>query len=485
MGARTGEQYRQGLDDGREVWLGGERINVATHPAFQGSIGGMAGYFDYQHEHADVCLVDDPEQPGAKMSASHIVLRNAEDLAIRRRGLEQLSRYSYGMLGRTPDYVNVVLAGHCARRDVYDRGDPVFHERLRRYQREVIDRDLALTHTIIHAAIDKGVPELEGINSDLTLRVVDRNEQGIVVRGGKILATLGPFADEIFVYPSQPLPKGSEHYGLCFAIPMNTKGLITLCRDHYGVDMPIADRPFSSRFDEQDAFIIFDDVLVPWERVFCDGNLDVYNAITPAVSPGNTAHQICIRAMVKLEFAYDLCTQVAKVQNSEGRGEVAVMLGEVHTYLSLTRSAIIAAEARAFNQSTGDEPAFFPHPDIGALRCVMPGWMMRVNDIIKHIGSHNLLCTPAQDAFANPQMADMLRRYLPGANGHSAERRASIMRTAWDFAGSALGSRVELYEMFYFGSAGRGMMVDHKVAQMKGEGGQVEEFLRAAGPWAD
>jgi aromatic ring hydroxylase len=82
-------------------------------------------------------------------------------------------------------------------------------------------------------------------------------------------------------------------------------------------------------------------------------------------------------------------------------------------------------------------------------------------------------------------MADMLRRYLPGANGHSAERRASIMRTAWDFAGSALGSRVELYEMFYFGSAGRGMMVDHKVAQMKGEGGQVEEFLRAAGAWAD
>ncbi|MPT47129.1 MAG: aromatic ring hydroxylase [Sphingobium sp.] len=484
MTARTGEQYKAGLDDAREVWLGDENIHVASDPRFAGSINGMAGYFDWQHKYADTCLVPDPERPGEVMSASHIVPRTAEDLQIRHKGLEQLSRYSYGMLGRTPDYVNVVLAGHVARKDIYDRaGDPVFYERLRKFQREVIEGDLSMTHTIIHAAIDKSAGELAGMNSDLTLRVVDRNANGIVVRGGKLLATLGPFADEIFVYPSAPVPSGAEAYALCFSVPVGTKGLITLCRDHYGVDADIADKPFSSRFDEQDAFVIFDDVEIPWERVFCDGNLDVYNAISPAVSPSNTAQQICIRAMVKLEFAYDLCTEIAKVTNSDKRPEVAVMLGEIHTYLSLTRAAVVAAEARASNHSTGDEPAWFPHPDLSALRCVMPGWMMRVNDIIKHIGSHNLLATPTAAAFENSHMGDLLRRYLPGANGMKAEERSLLMRTAWDFAGSALGSRVELYEMYYFGSAGRGFMTDHMVAQMKGEGGQVREFLKESGAW--
>ncbi len=484
VAARTGEQYRADMNDAREVWLGEDKIAVADDPRFQGSINGMAGYFDWQHTHADICLVDDPERPGEKMNVSHVVPRTAEDLAIRHKGLEQLSRYSYGMLGRTPDYVNVVLAGHVARRDIYDAGgDPVFHERLRKFQREVIEGDLSMTHTIIHAAIDKGVPELQGMNSDLTLRVVERNDEGIVVRGAKILATLGPFADEIFVYPSAPVPAGAEEYALCFSVPVKTKGVITVCRDHYGLPEDIADRPFSSRFDEQDAFVIFEDVLIPWERVFCDGNLAVYNKISPAVSPSNTAQQITIRAMVKLEFAYDLCSQIAKVSNSDKRPEVAVMLGEIHTYMVLTRAMVIAAEARASNHSTGDEPAFFPHPDLSALRCVMPGWMMRVNDIIKHIGAHNLLATPTHAAFKNPAMGDVLRKYLPGANGMSAEERAILMRTAWDFAGSALGSRVELYEMFYFGSAGRGFMTDHMVAQMNGEGGQVKEFLKAAGAW--
>jgi aromatic ring hydroxylase len=115
------------------------------------------------------------------------------------------------------------------------------------------------------------------------------------------------------------------------------------------------------------------------------------------------------------------------------------------------------------------------------LRCVMPGWMTRVNQIIRAIGSHNLLCTPSLALFENPEIGDMLRKYLPGAAGMSAEQRASIMRTAWDFAGSALGSRIELYEMFYLTSQGRARIGDHMYAQRDGEWGQVREFLAKSG----
>ena len=78
----------------------------------------------------------------------------------------------------------------------------------------------------------------------------------------------------------------------------------------------------------------------------------------------------------------------------------------------------------------------------------MPMWMVRVNDIIDTLGAHNLLVTPSSNTFDDPRMRQLLERYMPGANGMSAQERSRIFRTAWDFSGSALGSRVELYERF-------------------------------------
>lgn len=475
MAARSGKQYLEGLADARTVWLGGKKVDVATEPLFAGSLAGMAGYFDWQLEHADDCLVTDPVT-GEPMSASSIVPRTAADLVRRNRCFDRLARYSAGMLGRTPDYVNVTLAGFVARADIFGRGS----ERLRSFQRQVIEKDLSLTHTIIHPVVDKGIGELEGVNGELATRVVRRTDEGIVLRGAKILATLGPFADELFVYPGQPLPReASPDYALCFSIPLATPGLHTVCRDHYGAGGPVADRPFSTRFDEQDAFMIFDDVLVPWERVFMDGDIEAYNALMREGWAANIMQQTCIRAAVKLEFAYELCVRMARATNCEARPEVAQMLGEILTYATLTRAAIRAAESDARDWGNG---AFFCDDEpLRATRAMMPGWMVRVNDVIKTIGSHNLLATASSEAFASPELAPLIKRYMPGAKGMSARERAQLFRTAWDFAGSALGGRVELYERFYLASAPRNLALDHALAQRSGDRAELPAFLAAAG----
>jgi aromatic ring hydroxylase len=482
MTARTGAQYKAGLDDGREVWLGDEQVDITTHPAMARSVEGMAGYFDYQHAHADEVLMPAPH--GGQMNVSHLLPRSAQDIDRRHAAFDRLARYSVGMLGRTPDYVNVVLAGHVARRDIFEQyGDPVFHDRLAAYQREVIDGDLALTHTIVHAAIDKSVGEFEGVNEDLTLRVVDRTEAGVVVRGAKMLATLGPIADELYVYPATPIRPGHEEYAISFAIPVNTPGVVSVCRDPYAVDMDVVDRPFSARFDEQDAVVIFEDVLVPWHRVFIDGNLDVYNRINAGTATGNTQQQTAIRACVKLEFAYDLCVQMAKATGTDTKPDTAAMLGEIYSYLRIARAVVHSAEVNSSDWGGG---AWFCHDDISSLRTMMPLWMARVNDIIKTLGSHNLLATPTAAAFDHPRLGPLVERYLPGAQGITARERARIFRTAWDFAGSALGSRNELYERFYLGSVGRARGLDHRKAQGRGETGAYRALFEEAGiPAAD
>jgi aromatic ring hydroxylase len=477
MTARTGAQYIEGLRDDRTAWLGNAKVDVVNHPALAGSARGMAGYFDWQHKYADDCLVPDPET-GRPMSASLIVPRNAEDLAKRHRCFERLAQYSYGMLGRTPDYVNVTLAGFVARSDVFTKknGDRTAADRLKKFYREVVDGDLSMTHTIIQPAIDRGTGELQGINADLAARIVRRTSNGVIVRGAKVLATLGPFADELFVYPAGPLAPGSTpDYAICFSVPLKTKGLITLCRDHYGTVADVKDHPFSSRFDEQDAFMIFDDVEVPYERLFIDADLELYNDLRRAGWAANVFQQTSIRAAVKLEFAYDLCTRMARIMNAETRPDVAVMLGEIWCYAQLTRAATRAAEAGAHDWGNG---AFFcDDRPLRAIRGLMPTWMVRVNDIIKTLGSHNLLATPELAAFDNPEVGALLEKFLPGAKGIDARERARVFRAAWDFAGSALGGRVEHYERFYLAGQPKNFIREHTQTLAEGGFGHLDRFF--------
>ena len=480
MTARTGEQFRAGLKDDREVWLGDRRVDVLTEPAFAGSIGGMAGYFDWQHRYAEDCLVEDRET-GRPMSASLIVPRNAEDLQRRHRAFDRFARYSQGMLGRTPDYVNVTLAGFVARSDIFEsKGDTTYSGRLKRFYREVVEGDLSMTHCIIHPVVDKTLPDLKGINGDLALKVVRRTPDSIIVRGAKILATLGPFADEMFVYPGAPQPPDADPAALlAFSIPMKTKGMIILCRDHYGTNRDVGDHPFSSRFDEQDAFVIFDDVEIPNERVFIDGDRDVYNGLMQHGWAANIMQQTCIRAAVKLEFAYELATRMAQATNADKRPDTAAMLGELWGYSCLTRAAVDSAEKDARDWGNG---AFFPNDrPFHAARSIMPSWMVRANDILKTVGSHNLLATPSLAALDDPRLGPLIETYMPGANGMTARERAKLFRAAWDFAGSALGGRVELYERFYLASAPRNHALDHMISQAMRPWTQLPEMFETLG----
>ena len=475
MGARTGSEYIDGLRDDREVWLGGERItDVTTHAAFAGSVAGMAGFFDWQHRFADDCLAPNPES-GEPMGVSHLIPRSRTDLDRRHQCFDRLAQYSMGMLGRTPDYVNATFAGFAGRADVVsDNGNEEGADNLLRYQRMIAQRDLSLTHAIVHPVVDKTLSDVDGLNGELALRKVEETANGIVVRGARILATLGPFADDVAVYPGHPIDSEATEYAIAFSIPAATPGLRMLCRDHYATGDSAFDRPFSSRFDEQDVFLIFDDVEVPRDRIFISGDTTVYNRLMTAGWVANVMQQTSIRARVKLEFAYDLCAQLAHTLN-DNRDETRRLLGEVWSYAELTRATICAAEAGAHEYGAGTW--FCDDGPFHALRPTMPGWMTRVNDIIKTIGGHNLIATPARADLANPMLGPLLDAYMPGANDVSAERRAALFRLAWDFAGSALGSRTELYERYYLASAPRMYATAHAVAQREHQWTAVRDFL--------
>lgn len=441
MGARTGVEYIAGLHDDREVWLGGERVeDVTTHPAFAGTVGSVARLYDLQHEKGDVCLFPHPET-GEPTNRSHGIPRSAQDLARRHDALEVAARFSVGLLGRSPDYLNVTFAGHAGRSDIWagrDGGNAEGAANLVRYQDELARRDLALTHTIIRPTVDKGLGDLASGGGEVALHKVGDTANGIVVRGAMVLSTLAPFADEIAVYPGQPFPPEATDYAVSFAIPVATPGVKLLCRDSFSAHGNGFDAPFSSRFDEQDAFLVFDDVEVPRERVFIDGDPAVWNAAMMNGWTANVMQQTSIRAHAKLLFAYELAARMCKAINAND-AKTKELLGEIWTYAELTRAAIVAAEAGA--RDWGNGVWFCDERPFRALRPTLPQWFPRVNEIIKLLGSHNLLATPTEAAFDNPALRPLLDTYLQGAKDFPARERVRLFRAAWDFVGTGLAGR--------------------------------------------
>ncbi len=475
MPARTGDEFLAGLKDDRRIWVGDERVrDVAGHPAFAGAARSVAALFDLQHEAASVCLMPDPET-GEPINVSHVIPRSREDLERRHACLERIAEFSVGIMGRTPDYLNATFAGFAGRADEWAiNGNERGAANLVSFQKDIARRDLSLTHTIVQPTIDKTRGDAPSPGDQVALHKVADTGHGIVVRGARILATLAPFSDELTVYPGAPLPAGSDAYALAFSIPMATPGLIFLCRDSYSAPGPALDHPLSSRFDEQDAFVIFDDVEVPRDRVFIDANLPVYNRVMTTGWQPNIMQQTSIRAQTKLEFAWGVATRMAEAINA-ATGTGAEMLGEIWSYAELTRAGVHAAEQGAYEWGNG---VWFPDGrPFRALRALLPLWFPRVNEIIRLLGSHNLLAAPTSAQLADPALRPLIDRFLRGAKDTTAEQRARIFRLAWDFAGSALASRGEQYERFYLASSGRAFIRAQTFASPDRARRLVERFL--------
>jgi len=318
-------------------------------------------------------------------------------------------------------------------------------------------------------------------DNPVPLHKVADTEHGIVVRGARILSTLAPFADEIAVYPGHPLAAdATPPYALSFSIPMDTPGLIFLCRD--SASTPGADpfdRPLSARFDEQDAFVIFDDVEVPRNRVFIDGDLDVYNSVMgPTAWWPNIMQQTTLRALTKLEFAYGLASRMAEAVNDVSPGTLE-MLGEILGYMEVTRSAVLLAEEHSYDWGEG---VWFPdarplHP----MRAILATWFPRVNDILLTIGSHNLLAAPSRAMLDDARLRPLIDEFLHGTEGVGAEDRAALYRLAWDFVGSNLGARNELYERNYLASAKTNRTLGHLIYSDRTRPYALVESMLAAG----
>jgi anthranilate 3-monooxygenase (FAD)/4-hydroxyphenylacetate 3-monooxygenase len=453
MAIRDGRQFAARLrEHPREVWIEGERVgDVTVHPAFRRSVEALARLYDMQSDpefHDTLTYV--VSETGARAGSAFMPAYGLADLKKRRAAFRVWAEATFGLMGRSPDFLNTTLLAFAEASDVFARGGEQYGRNIRRYYEYVRDNDLFLSHALITPQNDRTRTSSAQADASIHLKIVRETSEGIVVSGARMLATLGPVSDEMIMYNLPTFRPGDDDHAIMFAVPTDAPGLRQICRTPYDrADRSPFDHPLASRFEESDALLIFDNVLVPWERVFLYRDVALCNAIYPDTALRNhTAHQTNTRALVKLQFAVGLCLAVARSIGADQFLHVQQMLGECLGYVEIVKSALSRAETEHETAPAGHVRALLA--PLQALRAFLPTAYPRIIEVLQTVGAGGLMMMPSGADFSADGIAADVGRYYQGARTPSLDR-VRLFKLAWDLAGDAFGSRQLQYERYYAG----------------------------------
>jgi 4-hydroxyphenylacetate 3-monooxygenase len=447
--SNTGEKYLHRLNDGRDVILNGEKVrHLDRHPAFAGAVEVIVEYYNLQQRDSQTHCV---KGNGENIAISLAPPQSEADLNAKTQSFKAVAEISFGMLGRTPDFMNAAVMAIAHHSEVLGSDlEADYSANARAFYAECCRSNLFVAHAAINPQINRDRPPGSPGHDYQAVRIVGSDRSGIVVRGAKMIATLAPIADELLVFNMPGLMSGDEPHAVAFAVPVNTPGVTMVCRKafhHPGYST--FDHPLANRFDEIDSYILFNDVKVPWERVFVYKDVRASNAFYDATfARHHTGHQGIVRGLVKAEFVVGAALRLAEVLGLQSQAAVQTKLGELASQVEALRALINLAEQEAAPTQAG---ILTPKiTAIQAFRLIFPPAYRQTLELMRSLAPGTLLSGP-NAADLEGDIAALLVEAL--ATGHATARdRTFALNLAWDLVGDAFGQRQLTYEYYHSGS---------------------------------
>ena len=447
---KNGTRHLESLRDGRKIFINGKLVDdVTTHPAFRNTTHSMASLYDFQSapENVERMTFESPVT-GERVNRQWHLPSNYDELVTRRQALEAWSEVHFGFMGRAPDHVASTLAGFMMGIDLLEDHDPARAGALHDYYAYVRDNDHYVTYVIVNPQGDRSKATSDQGDEFHSVAVVDEDSEGITVKGAKMLGTGTIMCNEVLVASLLPLKEGEEHYAVTFAVPMNAKGLKQMCRRSYEESASsVFDNPLSSRYDENDAILYFDEVKVPWERVFALRDPQVCRGLFHT-APGHAMqnYQSMIRLMVKMRFLVGIARMVAETTGVVNFPQVREKLGQLSSEAHMIEALVYGMEVSA--RQVGPYVAPTRSAVISALVLAQQLYP-KVITTIRELAGGGLIMLPSDVSdFANPELADLIHK-TQKSSVYPPEDRVKAFKLAWDAIGSEFGSRHTTYEMFY------------------------------------
>lgn len=452
MALMSAADYTNSLRDGRTVLLDGRRVDdVTTDPAYRRAVESIGRLYDLASDPAHAETMTFATESGARANRIWQLPQSYGELVERRRALEAWSIEHVGFMGRAPDHVASCISGMYMGIERFEAYDPNRAKALADYYHYARDNDLYLSYVIINPQADRSKAAADQADPFLTAGVVDETSEGLVIRGAKMLGTGAVLSHEVLVTCIQPLTPDDVAYAVSFVVPIGTPGLTLLSRRSYeAAATSVFDAPLASRFDENDAILYFDDVVVPWERVFVDRDVKMTLAQfheTPAHVFQN--YQAQVRLAVKMKFLTGLAHRIVATNGLFPIPQVRETLGQLAAEANMVESLVAAMEAR------GSMHGDFFVPDRHTLytaqvltQQLYATFVGRIRDL----AGGGLIMLPSS---IHDYESDEVRRLIGKTQQSpvaSSDERVKLFKLAWDAIGSEFGSRHQQYEMFYAGA---------------------------------
>jgi 4-hydroxybutyryl-CoA dehydratase/vinylacetyl-CoA-Delta-isomerase len=424
MGIRTAEEYKKSLRDGRRVYIRGEKVeDITNHPMLGITCNTIAIGYELSASKdpavRDLFVAPHPKT-GEPISRYFITPRNREDLANRTKMIQR----SIEMTGGLPfgkdigtDCLNAafVVGGRMGKKE-YQQNALNFLEYLRK-------NDLHTCGAVSCVKGDRSREPSKQKHPDYYLHVVDKNNDGIIVKGAKIHITSAAAANEIIVVPTRQMRENEADYAVSFAIPANTKGITFICRGGRGAWSEHEFHPDWPVRDIAEAMIVFDNVFVPWERVFLCGEWQYSMLIAYTFATFHRFTAISYKVPL-VEVMAGCAVAMAKYNGLEKVGHIRDKLADVAAYVETLR---------ALTNAAAQDPVMYgdiavPNPLIANMaKLHFANKYHAFIELIQDIGGGILATAPDKKDWENPDIHDYLEYYLGGSEKYSTLDRLKMV----------------------------------------------------------
>ncbi len=439
MPLRSPQQYVESLRDGRAVYYRGQKIeDVTAHPLFRVAVDHAAIDFELAEDsqHRDLAVATDPDT-GERIARLYQLPKTEQDLLDRSQIIDLVTRRGKTMVTLIKEIgTDALFALHGVATQMDDALGTGVMERVRSYYRHCASNDLALCVAQSDPKGDRSLRPSDQEHPDYYLRIVDRTSDGIVVRGAKVHTSVSVNANEMIVLPTRNMDEQDRDYAVAFAVPMAAPGLkmvTSVYTPHHDNEFEF---PLSSKHRMLETLTVFDDVFVPWERVFLDGQ----HQFAGPLALGFVDYHRFTAVSYKQPLLDLLVGSALLMADMNGLNRVAHVRDKVTWLMSYTETMKGLLRMAAKNFHTIPPGLAVPNTlQVNVAKLQFASEYHRALGYVQDITGGLLVTQPGKEDLDNPETGEYIRRYLGGRKGVSAEDRLRAINMIADLTTSELG----------------------------------------------
>ena len=440
MGLRTPEQYKASLKDGREVYYRGELVkDVTMHPIIGTAVEHAC--IDYRMaedpRYRDLAVCIDPQTKEPYSRYFHLP-RNAEDLLKRSQLIAASTREGATLVVLIKEIgTDALFALHIVAEEMAKRGKPEYKERVEKYYKMCRDRDYGVAVAQSDVKGDRSLGPQGQEHPDYYLRVVEERKDGIVVRGAKVHTSVLTNTDEVIVLPTRAMKAEDKAYAVAFALPAATKGLKLLASSYGGFKKDPFEFPISASHKMMETLTVFDDVFVPWERVFMNGETEAAGFLALTFVKFHRFTAVSYKLPL-LELFAGSARAIAEYNGVDGAGHIREKMTELAAYHATVQGLIIAAA----HQHTVVPPGIAV-PNVLLTNVAKYQFASNYHtavQMVQDVAGGLLVTGPSVEDWRSEATGPYVKKYLGGKKGIPTEHRLRMLNlisdlTAGDFGG--------------------------------------------------